>query len=237
MDVTDLRRSATGFALDRDDLDDDPIAQFEGWFRYACETVPMDPNAVILSTVDGENRPSSRTVLLKSFDDNGFVFYTNYGSKKAADIEANPNVSLLFFWSEAARQVKINGTAERIPTSESGYRTSRASSPRAHCSRTSSRRSGRSSRIRKCPCPLSGEATASCLTRSSSGKGGEIVCTIAFSTPGRQTTAGRSSDWRPSAAQFWGLGVHAYGSVIAGGRSTFSRSRMRISPGNGAGSK
>ena len=119
MNVEALRRSATGFALDRDDLDDDPIVQFEGWFRYACETVPSDPNAMVISTVDSHNRPSSRTVLLKSFDENGFVFYTNYESKKAAHIEDNPYVSLLFFWSDAARQVKIRGTAEKIPTAES----------------------------------------------------------------------------------------------------------------------
>ena len=119
MNVEALRRSATGFALDREDLSDDPIVQFEEWFRYACETVPMDPNAVVLATVDSESRPSTRTVLLKSFDERGFVFYTNYESKKAAHIETNPNVSLIFFWSEAARQVKIRGTAERIPTKES----------------------------------------------------------------------------------------------------------------------
>ena len=76
MNVEALRRSATGFALDRDDLDDDPIVQFEDWFRHACETVPSDPNAMFISTVDSQNRPSSRTVLLKSFDENGFVFYT-----------------------------------------------------------------------------------------------------------------------------------------------------------------
>ena len=119
MDVAGLRRSATGFALDREDLDDDPIAQFEDWFRYACETVPMDPNAMVVSTVDSQMRPSSRTVLLKSFDENGFVFYTNYDSRKAAHIEANPYVSLLFFWSEAARQVKIRGKAEKLPAAES----------------------------------------------------------------------------------------------------------------------
>jgi pyridoxamine 5'-phosphate oxidase len=112
MDVAALRRSATGFALDREDLDDNPVVQFEDWFRYACETVPLDPNAVTLSTVDSKNRPSSRTVLLKWFDDDGFVFFTNYDSRKAVHIETNPNVSLLFFWSEAARQVKIRGTAE-----------------------------------------------------------------------------------------------------------------------------
>ena len=119
MNVGGLRRSGTGFALDREDLDDDPIVQFEAWFRYACDTVPMDPNAMTISTVDSQGRPSSRTVLLKSFDDDGFVFYTNYESRKAADIAANPNVSLLFFWSEAARQVKIRGVAEKISAKES----------------------------------------------------------------------------------------------------------------------
>ena len=118
MNVSDLRRSATGFALDRDDLSEDPIVQFEDWFRYACETVPMDPNAASIATVDGKNQPSSRTILLKYFDERGFVFFTNFGSKKAEHIEANPNVAMLFFWSEAARQVKIRGTAEKIPGKE-----------------------------------------------------------------------------------------------------------------------
>ncbi len=118
MNVSGLRRSATGFALDREDLDEDPIAQFEDWFAYACETVPMDPNAVSISTVDEDNRPSSRTVLLKYFDENGFVFFTNFESKKAEHIEKNPNVAMLFFWSDAARQVKIRGKAEKIPASE-----------------------------------------------------------------------------------------------------------------------
>jgi pyridoxamine 5'-phosphate oxidase len=118
MNVSGLRRSATGFALDRDDLHDDPIVQFEDWFRYACETVPMDPNAFSISTVDSEHTPSSRTVLLKYFDERGFVFFTNFDSKKAEHIETNPHVALLFFWSDAARQVKIRGTAEKIPTSE-----------------------------------------------------------------------------------------------------------------------
>jgi pyridoxamine 5'-phosphate oxidase len=118
MNVADLRRSATGFVLEREDLKDDPIVQFEDWFRYACETVPMDPNAFSIATVDAENRPSSRTVLLKYFDDSGFVFFTNFESKKAEHIVANPSVALLFFWSDAARQVKIRGTAEKIPTNE-----------------------------------------------------------------------------------------------------------------------
>lgn len=119
MNVAAMRRSATGFALDREDLNADPIVQFEDWFRYACDTVSLDPNALTLSTVDSQMRPSSRTVLLKSFDERGFVFFTNYESRKAVDIDENPNVSLLFFWADAARQVKIRGTAEKISAKES----------------------------------------------------------------------------------------------------------------------
>ena len=118
MNVSGLRRSATGLVLDREDLASDPIVQFEGWFRYACDTVAIDPNAVTISTVDRENHPSSRTVLLKYFDEDGFVFFTNYESNKAIQIDANPNVAMLFFWSDAARQVKIRGKAERIPAAE-----------------------------------------------------------------------------------------------------------------------
>jgi len=118
MNVSGLRRSATGFALDREDLHDDPIEQFADWFRYACETVPMDPNAVSIATVDAQHRPMTRTVLLKYFDERGFVFFTNFDSAKARHIDANPNVALLFFWSEAARQVRIQGTAEKISTAE-----------------------------------------------------------------------------------------------------------------------
>lgn len=118
MNVGALRRSATGFALERDDLSDDPLVQFAEWFGYACETVPMDPNAVSLATVDSAGRPSSRTVLLKYFDEQGFVFFSNFESNKAHDIEGNPNVALLFFWSDAARQIRIAGTAEKIPAAE-----------------------------------------------------------------------------------------------------------------------
>jgi len=118
VNVSGLRRSATGLVLDREDLNEDPVIQFEDWFRHACETVAVDPNAMSIATVDSENRPSSRTVLLKYFDTDGFVFYTNYQSDKALHIEANPNVALLFFWSDAARQVKIRGKAERIGMKE-----------------------------------------------------------------------------------------------------------------------
>jgi pyridoxamine 5'-phosphate oxidase len=118
MDVSDLRRSATGPALEREDLRADPIEQFEHWFRDACDPDRMDPNAMTLSTVDPQHRPASRTVLLKYFDERGFVFFTNLESSKAGHIAANPNVALLFFWRELGRQIAIRGTAARIPTHE-----------------------------------------------------------------------------------------------------------------------
>jgi pyridoxamine 5'-phosphate oxidase len=118
MDVSDLRHSMTGASLEREDLDDDPIVQFETWFREACETGHIDPNAVSLATVDQDNRPSSRTILLKYFDERGFVFFTNLESSKAAHIEMNPEVALLFFWRELGRQVSIRGIATRISTGE-----------------------------------------------------------------------------------------------------------------------
>ncbi len=118
MDVSDLRRSSTDFSLEKDNLSKDPIEQFENWFSYACNTVSLDPNAVILSTVDKNNRPSSRAVLLKYFDKNGFVFFTNYNSKKAKNIDINPNVALLFFWADAYRQIRIEGKTARISHEE-----------------------------------------------------------------------------------------------------------------------
>lgn len=118
MDVSDLRRSISGGKLERSDLLDDPVDQFERWFREACKALKLDPNAMCLATVDEGRRPSSRTVLLKYFDHAGYVFFTNLSSNKAQDIAQNPNVSLLFFWSELARQIRIDGTAEKIPTGE-----------------------------------------------------------------------------------------------------------------------
>ena len=118
MDVSELRSSKTGASLEREDLNDDPIVQFEGWFREACNAGDIDPNAMGLATVDETNRPTMRTVLLKYFDERGFVFFTNLDSAKAAHIENNAEVALLFFWRELGRQVKIQGAAAKVPTRE-----------------------------------------------------------------------------------------------------------------------
>jgi len=113
-----MRRSATGPSLEREHLAGDPVHQFERWFAEACAAEHMDPNAMCLSTVDEQNRPASRTVLLKYFDARGFVFYTNLESRKALHIAGNPEVALLFFWREFGRQVAIRGSAVKIPAHE-----------------------------------------------------------------------------------------------------------------------
>ena len=119
MDVSQLRRSQIRDVVHRSDLDESPFGQFEHWFRDACDSPDLDPNAMALATVDEKGRAHNRTVLLKYFDDSGFVFFTNYSSKKAAHIDANENVALLFFWRDLGRQVIIRGSAERVPTRES----------------------------------------------------------------------------------------------------------------------
>jgi pyridoxamine 5'-phosphate oxidase len=118
MDISSLRRSATGLALDREDLAADPVKQFESWIQQACDADVLDPNAMNLATVDEQDRPSCRTVLLKYFDSKGFVFYTNKASTKAAQIAANANVALLFFWPLLGRQVAVLGVAEKVSTKE-----------------------------------------------------------------------------------------------------------------------
>ncbi|MCB1233260.1 MAG: pyridoxamine 5'-phosphate oxidase, partial [Verrucomicrobiae bacterium] len=115
----DQRRSYERGALSRENLDPDPVVQFRAWFTDATETPEViEPNAMTLSTVDVEGQPNSRTVLLKAFDERGFVFFTNYESRKAAEIAANPKVALLFPWIALERQAKIQGTAEKISRTE-----------------------------------------------------------------------------------------------------------------------
>ncbi|MFJ5548412.1 pyridoxamine 5'-phosphate oxidase [Streptomyces sp. NPDC093225] len=100
------------------DLADDPMDQFARWFRQAAAAHVFEPNAMVVSTATPEGRPSSRTVLLKQFDSRGFVFYTNYGSRKGRELGANPQVALLFPWHPIARQVIVTGTAVRVGRDE-----------------------------------------------------------------------------------------------------------------------
>lgn len=119
MDISHFRREYLQGGLHRSDLEEDPISQFGVWFDQARQTTIADPTAMVLATVDKDGWPSQRTVLLKYFDEDGFVFFTNYGSRKAEEISANDRVSLLFVWLELDRQVMINGTAEKVSTKDS----------------------------------------------------------------------------------------------------------------------
>ena len=118
IDVSGLRRPASGQTLDREDLDDSPFVQFESWLADACEAELLDPNAMSIATVAHDGQPYCRTVLLKHYDEKGFVFYTNHESNKARHIAENGKVALLFFWRSLGRQIGIRGTASRISKAE-----------------------------------------------------------------------------------------------------------------------
>jgi len=115
----DLRDQWMTHGLSRSELKPDPFQQFELWFREAIDSGIAEPNAMTVATVDAHGQPWVRTVLLKIYDTKGFVFFTNYESDKARQIEHNPKVALLFPWVALGRQVKISGMAKRVPTAES----------------------------------------------------------------------------------------------------------------------
>ena len=142
MNLADFREEYQRGVLDRAGLEADPVVQFETWFREAtgeksqsrwrkigialyklwsavCNHRPDDINAMTLATVDNEGKPSSRTVLLKSVDKRGFIFFTNYNSRKGRELADNPNAALTFFWSDLERQVCVAGTVTKLPAAES----------------------------------------------------------------------------------------------------------------------
>ncbi|MCC6356370.1 MAG: pyridoxamine 5'-phosphate oxidase [Verrucomicrobiae bacterium] len=119
MDVFDLRQNYTRGTLHRADLNPDPIRQFEKWFGEAMAAGIPEPNAMSLATATATGAPSLRTVLLKSYDEHGFVFYTNYESRKAREIAENPRAALMFPWVALERQVIITGTATKVSAAES----------------------------------------------------------------------------------------------------------------------
>lgn len=116
--LNELRKEYTREKLDEHSVPDDPFTLFDLWFEEATMSKSPEPNALALSTVDSEGRPTSRIVLLKEVRDGGFYFFTNYLSKKGRDMEANPNVALLFFWHELERQIRVNGTVQKISREE-----------------------------------------------------------------------------------------------------------------------
>lgn len=118
-EIHKLRKDYSLHSLDENDVAASPLQQFEIWWKEAADSGIAEYNAMILSTVSAGGMPEARTVLLKAFDESGFVFFTNYNSAKSTQLDANAQCSLLFFWKELERQVRINGLAERISVKES----------------------------------------------------------------------------------------------------------------------
>jgi pyridoxamine 5'-phosphate oxidase len=119
MEISELRREYRAAGLDRDQLDDDPLAQFGRWFGEAERADLIEPNAMTLATSSPDGRPSARIVLLKGFGPDGFVFFSNYASRKGDELAANPNAALVFWWPPLERQVRLEGRVERTTTEES----------------------------------------------------------------------------------------------------------------------
>jgi pyridoxamine 5'-phosphate oxidase len=108
-----------GVGLYQTDLDPDPIRQFERWYDKVLENNLPEPNAMTLATAGSNGMPSARVVLLKGFDQRGFVFYTNYESQKGRELDENPHAAIVFFWAQLQRQVRVAGEVSKVPAGES----------------------------------------------------------------------------------------------------------------------
>jgi pyridoxamine 5'-phosphate oxidase len=129
--VADLRKDYRLASLDESDVAPHPLLQFEKWWQDATSSEIDEPNAMTLATSTPDGHPSARIVLLKSFDKEGFLFFTNYESRKGQELAQNPHVTLLFFWRELERQVRIEGTVMKAPVNISNeYYNSRPLSSR-----------------------------------------------------------------------------------------------------------
>jgi pyridoxamine 5'-phosphate oxidase len=119
MNIADLRTDYARAALDEEHSDADAVRQFTRWWDEAMASQVREANAMTLATAEADGRPAARTVLLKGYDERGFVFFTNYQSRKGRELAANPRACLLFFWPELERQVRIDGAVERAGGQES----------------------------------------------------------------------------------------------------------------------
>lgn len=128
--LLDLRRSYDRDTLDEARAANEPFAQFRAWMHDALTAGVPEPNAMTLATVDARGRPSARIVLLRSWNEHGFVFFTNYESQKGRELEGNPGGALLFFWPQLERQVRIDGRSEKLAAHESDAYFARR--PRGH---------------------------------------------------------------------------------------------------------
>lgn len=119
MNLADLRREYTKGGLRRADLDPNPLVQFQKWFEQALNAQLIEPSAMTLATADRNGRPSARIVLLKALDERGFIFFTNYESRKGRELAENSNAALVFYWAELERQVCIAGDVTKVSRAES----------------------------------------------------------------------------------------------------------------------
>lgn len=119
MDIATIRKDYMLHSLTENEIDINPISQFEKWWQQAIESKIEEVNAMTLATVNSNGYPSARIVLLKGYNENGFIFFTNYESRKGKELETNPNASIVFFWKELERQIRIEGTVSKISEKES----------------------------------------------------------------------------------------------------------------------
>jgi pyridoxamine 5'-phosphate oxidase len=118
-DLAALRQDYTRAGLTEHDADPDPFRFFQRWFDEALAAAVREPNAMTLATVDGDGQPAARIVLLKGLDERGFVFYTNYESRKGEELAVRPRAALVFWWQELERQVRVEGAVEKVTDEES----------------------------------------------------------------------------------------------------------------------
>jgi pyridoxamine 5'-phosphate oxidase len=117
--ISEIRKEYKMHTLDEADVNSNPVSQFSAWWEDALKSAIEEVNSFTLATSSAESKPSARIVLLKDFNESGFVFYTNYTSNKGHQLSQNPNVALVFFWKELERQVRIEGVAEKVTPEES----------------------------------------------------------------------------------------------------------------------
>ena len=117
--IANLRQNYTFAGLNQNNLESNPFKQFEKWFQEALDSELLEPNAMTLATATPDGRPTARIVLLKAFDERGFVFYTNYESLKGKQLIANPHAALVFFWDRIERQIRIEGKVAKVTPEES----------------------------------------------------------------------------------------------------------------------
>ena len=118
-DLAHVRKEYSRHSLSESDVDLNPLIQFHRWFEEVLGSQLLEPNAMVLATATADGKPSARVVLLKGYDDRGFVFYTNYEGRKSSELLQNPHAALLFHWGELERQVRLEGTAEKTSRQES----------------------------------------------------------------------------------------------------------------------